>query len=410
MDFQDTIKRSEKSGLAPGDGRLVNRFNLAEWSGAVGDLGTLLPLAFALVVYNGFPPATLFLLWGIVYLVTGWFYRVPVSVQPLKAMAVIAIARGFSPDFLATTAVFYGILLIVLAATGVIRWLNNWFSPALVRGIQLGIGLILAQKAVELVLDKGFLLHHPSGSTTGNITLLLLVATALGIFQFRKKFPLTLLLIVGSVVTVKLSGEAWLSGSLPDWSLSLVPPRWNYFLDAFVFLIIPQLPLTLGNAVFAANDSCHLLWGQRSRRVNPTRLSLSIGLSDLFIGLLGGFPICHGAGGIGAHAQFGAKTGGATMIIGTVLILSALVSPLSSFLFLIPVPLLAAMLLFDSWRMMTLVQRLQERMELLVAILVGVLSFATRNLSLALAAGFLLEQGWLFYQKRIVTKIEGSEE
>ncbi len=404
------LKETEKVKKNQTSPRLPNRFNLSEWSGAVGDLGTLLPLAFALVVYNGFLPAKLFLLWGIVYLVTGWFYRVPVSVQPLKAMAVIAIAKGFSTEFLSTAAVFYGLLLLILAGTGIIRWLHNWFSPALVRGIQLGIGLILAQKAIELVLDKGFLLNHSAISSPLNIVLLLLVATALWFFQFRKKFPLTLLLIVGSVVIIKFSGISWENHQQPQGIFTLLPPRWDYFLDAFIFLILPQLPLTLGNAVFAANDSCHLLWGQRSRRVNPTRLSLSIGLSDLFIGLLGGFPICHGAGGIGAHAQFGAKTGGATIILGGILILSAFISPLSSFLFLIPVPLLAAMLLFDSWRMMTLVQRLDEKMEMLVAILVGVLSFAIRNLSVALAAGFLLEQGWLFYQKRMLTKIEGSEE
>jgi len=87
--------------------KLRNRFGLSELSGAVGDLGTVLPLAFALVVFNGFPAARLFLLWGLAYVATGWYFKVPISVQPLKAMAVIAITAGFSPDTLATTAVMY---------------------------------------------------------------------------------------------------------------------------------------------------------------------------------------------------------------------------------------------------------------------------------------------------------------
>lgn len=388
---------------------LKNRFSLSEFSGALGDLGTLLPLAFALVIYNDFPPARLFLLWGIAYLVSGWYYKVPVSIQPLKAMAVIAIAKGYSADFLSATAVFYGLLLIFLSASGVIRWLQNWFSPALVRGIQLGIGLILAQKAIALVQDKGFLLHHQSLPLSAGIGMLLIVLTILYFFQFKKGYPVAITLVGVSILVVALLRIEPLESA--EGMAAVLPslPHWSYFADALIFLMLPQLPLTLGNAVFAANDACHALWGQQAKRVNPTRLSMSIGLSDTVIGLLGGFPVCHGAGGIGAHAQFGAKTGGATIIMGSILIICGLFSPLSTFLFLIPVPLLGAMLLFDSWRMMTLIQRLQKRMEIFIAVLVGGISFFTRNLSLALAAGFLVELSWKFYLKQIETKAEGND-
>ncbi|GAB4328382.1 MAG: putative sulfate/molybdate transporter [Calditrichia bacterium] len=388
---------------------LKNRFSLSEFSGALGDLGTLLPLTFALVIYNDYPPARLFLLWGIAYLASGWYYKVPVSIQPLKAMAVIAIAKGYSADFLSTTAVFYGLLLILLSASGVIRWLQNWFSPALVRGIQLGIGLILAQKAIALVQDKGFLLHHQSLPLWAGIGMLLIVLTILYFFQFKKGYPVAITLVGVSILVVALLRIEPLESA--EGMAAVLPslPHWSYFADALIFLMLPQLPLTLGNAVFAANDACHALWGQQAKRVNPTRLSLSIGLSDTIIGLLGGFPVCHGAGGIGAHAQFGAKTGGATIIMGSILIICGLFSPLSTFLFLIPVPLLGAMLLFDSWRMMTLTQRLQKKMDIFIAVLVGGISFFTRNLSLALAAGFLVELSWKFYLKQIETKTEGSD-
>ena len=39
---------------------------------------------------------------------------------------------------------------------------------------------------------------------------------------------------------------------------------------------------------------------------------------------LGGIPMCHGAGGMAGHVQFGARTGGAPIILGTVLLLLAL--------------------------------------------------------------------------------------
>ena len=174
------------------DNIYVNKLNLHEFSGAVGDLGTLLPLAFALVIVNGFPPERLFLLWGIVYVFTGWYFKVPVAVQPLKAMAVIAIAKGFSMEMLSITAFFYGILLLILSITGLINFLQRVFTPGLVRGVQLGIGLILAQKAIQLVVEKGILLNFTGSSLSISILLLIAATAIISIFQFKKKIPIAL--------------------------------------------------------------------------------------------------------------------------------------------------------------------------------------------------------------------------
>lgn len=389
-------------------GKLKNSFGISEWSGAMGDLGTMLPLAFALVVFNGYPPERIFSLWGITYFISGYFYKVPVSVQPLKAMSVIAIAHGFSLNFLTSTAVIYGLLLIILSATGILKWLQKWFSPALVKGIQLGIGLILAQKALKLVIDNGLMLHFKSYSIAVNTALMLAVILILWLFQFRKKFPAVLMLIGGSILLVAV----FLPGFKPDVPagspFELSVPDFSIWLDALVLLIIPQLPLTLGNAIFAADDSCHTLWKDQAERVNPTRLGLSIGISDALIGTLGGFPICHGAGGMGAHAQFGGKTGGTTMILGGILIIVGLISPLAAFLFLIPIPILGSLLLFDSIRMITFVRKLGAYPEIVTAAIVGLVSFFTSNLSIALAAGLAAERGFAYLKKKI--KIKTAEE
>ena len=140
-----------------------------ELGGAVGDLGITIPLAYALVVANGFSAPRIFFLWGLAYIATGLFYRVPVSVQPLKAMAVIAIAAGLDPATIGTAAVAYGLLFVLLAASGLITRVRRLFSAALVRGIQLGIGLMLSVKALGLVLESRFVLGGaaPDVSTTG---------------------------------------------------------------------------------------------------------------------------------------------------------------------------------------------------------------------------------------------------
>ncbi len=370
--------------------------NLHEFSGAVGDLGTLLPLAFALVVVNGFPPERLFLLWGIVYVITGWYFKVPVAVQPLKAMAVIAIAKGFSIEMLSVTAFFYGILLLIFSLTGLINFLQKVFTPGIVRGVQLGIGLILAQKAIELVIERGILLNFSGSSLTFNIILLLVATGVISLFQIRKNIPVALILIFFCIVFFNFWGYSQGINNANESLIAFTLPDFSKILDAFIFLIIPQLPLTLGNAVYAANDICHTLWNNRAKKVTAWKLGFSIGLSDTVIGLLGGFPICHGAGGMAAHAQFGAKTGKATIILGSIFIFISLAG-FSSFLFFIPVPLLAAMLLFDSYRMSILVKKVKDNIQLVTAWLVGIISFATKNLFIALAAGIIFEYGCRYF-------------
>lgn len=379
--------------------KIKNKFSLTEWSGAVGDLGTLLPLAFALVVFNEYNISRLFLLWGLVYIIAGIYYKVPVSVQPLKAMAVIAISTGISVEFLASTSFFYGILLIILSLTGAIRWLQKWFSNAMVKGIQFGIGLILAHKAIQLVFQKGLLLYNEPTSKEINLMIFLALVTLLWLFQVKKKFPLALLLIAISVpvITFILPPETHMSESKV---VSFVLPDIHSFVDALVLLIIPQLPLTLGNAMFAASDTCHSFWGNRAKKVTPVKLGLSIGISDTIIGLFGGFPVCHGAGGIAAHKQFGGKTGGTIIILGGILILFGLVTPLSQILFFIPVPLLAAMLLFDSGRMVLMLKKTISPLQFVVAFIVGIISFITRNLTIALVVGLIIEKSYIYLKKR----------
>ncbi len=97
------------------------------------------------------------------------------------------------------------------------------------------------------------------------------------------------------------------------------------------------------------------------------------------------------------------------MIMGSILILVAVVSPITGFLFLIPIPILAAMLLFDSGRMVALIQRLNQKIDLLIAIIVGILSFATKNLLIAVLVGFFIEQLYRLYQKNYARLRQAEE-
>lgn len=376
-------------------------FGLSEFRGAVGDLGTTLPLAFMLIISNGYPVVRIFFLWGLAYIAVGWYYKVPISIQPLKAMAVIAITGGFPVSFLSSTAVLYGILLLLLTSTGLIQWLNRWFSKAIVRGIQLGIGLLLAYKAWELV--AGNTLYLNGSGDIGN-WIFLLSALVMGILFLSTKWlgrSVALELIVISIGISLIAGISLgsinHSGTLWQWN----PPEWSGWWNMATLLIIPQLPLTLGNAVYAADDACHTFWPKQSKRVSPGHLAGSIGLLDIFIGLFGGFPICHGAGGIAAHQRFSGKTGGTVIILGIGFVILALLGSFSTLLFLIPIPILGVLLLFDSWQMITLTRRLVNANHIVVALAVGIFSFATHNLFIALLIGLTIEYALDFWSVNI---------
>ncbi len=367
-----------------------NRYSISEWAGAAGDLGTILPLAFALVIFNGFSPHRLFFQWGLVFVATGLYFRIPVAVQPLKVMVVIAIAAGFGTAELASTAFFFGLLILLLSVTGFIRVLQRWFTQALVRGIQLGIGLILLQKAFILVRDTG--LHLGSeGTTLLNLALTVIVIVILGIFQLRMKLPVSIVLLFLGIGFSLLSGVRFPEPLSSESIVRLQLPETGFFWSALMLLMIPQLPLTLGNAVYAASDACHTFWPGRSGRVSPTSLGMSIGISNLLIGTTGGFPVCHGAGGIAAYAKFGGRTGGTTVIIGSILIVSALIRPAADLLFYIPIPLLGALLAIASWGLIILVRDLENTAQTSTAIIIGLISLITRNLTIAVLSGIAIE-------------------
>lgn len=185
-------------------------------------------------------------------------------------------------------------------------------------------------------------------------------------------------------------GEAAPAANGPLVNLSL--PDWTQFSNVLTLLIIPQLPLTLGNAVYAASDACKRYWPKRSTRTTPARLATSIGGSNVIIGLMGGFPICHGAGGIAAHERLGGRTGGTTILLGSALLLLALIPGASRLLFLIPVPILGALLLCDSWAMIAVLRESDELPQVIVAGTVAVLGWTTHHLTIAVGVGLVVER------------------
>jgi MFS superfamily molybdate transporter len=93
---------------------------------------------------------------------------------------------------------------------------------------------------------------------------------------------------------------------LPTFALSTL--TLNDFLVGAVFLALPQVSLTLGNAIIAIIEENNLLFPHR--RVNESKISASTGLINLLGANLGGVPMCHGAGGIASHVGIRVRAAG----------------------------------------------------------------------------------------------------
>ena len=167
---------------------------------------------------------------------------------------------------------------------------------------------------------------------------------------------------------------------------------WSVFSAAAVALVLPQLPLSFANSCLATADTARAYFGDvATERVRPGRLAMTLGVANLFAGAISGMPVCHGAGGMTAHRSFGARSGGAPIMLGSVLIALALAvgATLTAALAGFPVPILAGLLTVAGLLHITLLKDLRGRWNWAVAIAVGVVGFLS-NLAVALVGALLI--------------------
>jgi len=361
------------------------RFDRHELAGAVADLGVLVPIAVALIVKNGLSPTAVLLPAGLLYLLVAYVYRLPVPVQPLKALGAIAIAKGLGSDSIAAAALIIGATFLVLGRLHLLDFAARAFPRALIRGVQLTVGLLFLKIAWNFVSDtpKSFADHARSAGWEIALAILV-VALALAL----RRHPISLALVgVGALVMATRTGHVALGPS----ALTFPSLDGHVFWTAFTVLAIPQIPLSFANSCLATADAAETYFGERAAPVRPGRLATTLGLANLFSGAISGMPVCHGAGGLTAHVKFGARTAGAPLAIGTVLVVLALAvgSGLAALLGAFPVAILAGLLATAGLLHIALLRDLSGVRAWSLALLVGILGFEV-NLALAVALGLAL--------------------
>lgn len=360
-----------------------NRFDRSELAGAFGDLGTLIPFVVGYITINRLDPQGVLLGFGLLALATGFYFRTPMSVQPMKAIATAAITH---PDIVTHGAIFVaavatGVLWLFLGATRAVSWLAALTSRPVVRGIVLGLGLSFIFEGVKL-MQAG-----PALALGGVVLTFLLLG--------QPRVP-AMLVLLGYGSAGALAFDPTLSHDLralaPQFRLpSLVLPTITSLdlLNGVALLALPQMALTLGNAVIATAEEHNALFPKRP--ITVRLLAFDHGLMNLLAAPLGGVPMCRGAGGMAGHVRFGARTGGALVILGLLLLVVALLfaDSVATLFRLFPMPVLGVILLFGGIELAAGVNgETFSRTDRTVMVLTA--GIALWNMGIAYAAGLLL--------------------
>ncbi len=365
------------------------RFDRAELAGSVADLGVLVPIAVALIVRNGLSPTAVLLPAGLLYLMAGLLYRVPVPVQPLKAFGAIAIAQGFGSAEIAAGALLMGGIFVVLGASGWLDRVAKVFPGPIIRGVQLSVGLLFCQLAWKLTTAPPAVFSdhvYPAWWLVGAGLVVAVAALLL------RRHNVTLVLVLLAAIGMVLSYH----GPLTWGPSTLHIPQLHVqtFATAAVALVLPQLPLTFANSCLATADAARTYFGTAAARVRPGRLAMSLGVANLLAGAISGMPVCHGAGGMTAHRSFGARTGGAPIMLGAALLVLgvAIGASLTAALTGFPLPILAGLLAVAGVLHIALLKDLRRAPDWAMAIAVGVTGFLS-NLAIALAGALVVWWG-----------------
>ena len=377
------------------------KFDRLELAGSLGDLGTLLPIAIAMVLFNGLNALGLFLSIGLFYIASGAYYGVTVPVQPMKVIGAYAIATAMSPDQILASSLLMGVFLLIVGLTGAIDLIRKITPKSVIRGVQLSTGALLMSGGVKFIIGTSKYQElqqavepHLAVQSVGALPISLVIGAAAVVVTLllldNKKFPAGLVVVAGGFAVGLLFGAGMdLSGGVGFHLIELLPfgfPGKADFTFALFALAIPQLPMTLGNAVLAYTDLSKDYFGDRSARVTNRSACVSMALANFLSFGLGGMPLCHGAGGLAAHYRFGARTAGSNLMIGVLFLAPAMIlgNDIVGLFNLLPMSVLGVLLVFAGSQLTLTIMDLEGRKDYFVATLILGITLASN-----LAAGFI---------------------
>lgn len=370
-----------------------------ELAGSVADLGVLVPLLAALILVNGIDATSALVGAGGLVLASGAWFRIPWPVQPLKALTAVAVARELSPDMIHAAGMLIGLVLLLLAFRGVADRIALVFTLPVVRALQVGVGTLLVLTALRLVQEPPAI-FAATPPTPWPLLLGLAAVVVVAWAARHGRYLAALGMLAAGVAVVAFMAPPELAR--PDFALPVLDlPPLDHFGPAFVLLVLPQIPLTFGNAVVAVTDVAHRAFPDSRARVTPSRVARCEGLGNLLAGAFGGMPMCHGAGGLTAHHRLGARTAGMNMVLGSALLALGLFwgGQAPVLLGLLPVWGLAAFLAYAGMRH-TLLSTDLHGVRFVLAAAAGLAGAALGNLAVTTVIALVADHGLRAAERR----------
>lgn len=309
---------------------------LMECSGACGDLGTFIPHVIGAMTVAGLAPAGVLFGFAAFLISTGLFYGLPLPVQPMKAISAVILTGGLRPGEVAAAGMMIGVVLLVLGVTGWIGKLARAIPQSVSAGLQLGLGLLLGVLGLRLILETPWI-------GFGSLALLFALTPI-------PRCPAAPLVLVAATVAGWATNNTGIASNVSVTAAAphLILPSWPEVWRSFEVAVLPQLSLTLTNAVIVTASVARELFPSTGTVASERRLALSSGLANVLLCPFGAMPMCHGAGGLTAQFRFGARTGLAPVIFGTVLLVLAVgfAQHAAALFALIPISAVGSLLIF----------------------------------------------------------------
>jgi MFS superfamily sulfate permease-like transporter len=278
---------------------------------------------------------------------------------------------------------FTGLFWLLAGATRTVDLVTRFAARPIVRGIVLGLGLLFIRQGIGLMLVTPWL---------GGVGLVLTFV----LITYPRVPAMFALLVVGAVAAYVLDpvhATELLSMRpafrLPDFTFARM--TWDDLVAGSLVLAIPQIPLTMGNAVIAIRAENNELFPDRP--VTDRMMAVSQGLINLAAAPFGGIPLCHGAGGMAGHVRFGARTGGSLVMLGAIMLgLALFFSSAVGLLFeIFPKAILGVILFFAGMELAITTKDVGGRKED-VYVMLAVAGVAMWNMGAAFVAGIALHQ------------------
>lgn len=368
------------------------KFNRNELAGAFGDIGTDLPLIAGMILINNLSPSSTLIMFGLMQIMSGCIYGIPIAVQPLKAMAAIMLAQKLDINLLYGAGLSVGIIMLFLSITGLLDKLARIITRPIVRGIQLGLGLTL----VSLSMTKYLVSEGIPGYILAGISFFIVI-----LLLDNKKYPPALIVIlIGLIYAIIFHFHTKYFN--PGFGIQLPninQPTLHSILIGFILLGLPQIPLSIGNSILATKQIIIDYFPEKN--ISAKKIGITYSLMNLINPFLSGIPTCHGAGGITGHYAFGARTGGSLMIYGSFYLITGIFfsKGFNNLVQIFPLPTLGIILFFEGIFLIALLKDIMNsRRNILIALIVGSACFS-------LPYGYLILKKAFHYKAFVVINI-----